>query len=147
MSDPRVQNTQQRASNAPHVLGNYLCINALNVHPSSRGLAVMHSTQTNMDLGSRPNAGHWWRQEGNPALNARARAKVLSEAPSRPQGTGGNGGENQEILMFTRYLRHPTEFCGPLLLNKVSKGSLISRNVFRMLPKRKYSPISRLCEK
>ena len=59
----------------------------------SRGLAVMDSTQTNMVLGSRPNADHWWRQEGHPVLNARARTKALSEAPSKPQGIGGNGGK------------------------------------------------------
>ena len=46
-----------------------------------------------MVLGSRPTAGHWWRQEGHPVLNARARTKVLSGAPSKPQGIGGNGGK------------------------------------------------------
>ena len=60
---------------------------------SSRGLAVKHSTQTNVVLGSRPTADHWSRQEGYPVLNARARTKVLSEAPSKPQGFGGNGGK------------------------------------------------------
>ena len=29
------------------------------LNPSSRGLAVMHLTQTNVVLGSRPIAGHW----------------------------------------------------------------------------------------
>ena len=61
--------------------------------PSSRGLTVKYLTQTNMVLGSRPTSDHWWRQEGHPALNARARAKVLSEAAPKPQGTGGNGGK------------------------------------------------------
>ena len=46
-----------------------------------------------MALGSRPNAGHWWRQEEHPVLNAHARSKVLSEAPSKPQGIGGKGGK------------------------------------------------------
>jgi len=53
----------------------------------------MHSTQTNVVLGSRPTADHWWRQEGHSVLNARARTKVPSEAPSKPQGIGGNGGK------------------------------------------------------
>ena len=36
---------------------------------SSRGLALMHSTQTNVVLvGSRPTADHWWRQEGHPKM-------------------------------------------------------------------------------
>ena len=71
----------------------------LEVEVGSRGLAVMHSTQTHMVLGSRPNAGHWWRQEGHPVLNARVRTKVLSEAPSKPQLIGGNGGkiETKEV--------------------------------------------------
>ena len=53
----------------------------------------MHSTQTNMVMGSRRTAGHWWRQEGDPVLNACAKTEVLSEAPSKPQGIGGNGGK------------------------------------------------------
>ena len=56
-----------------------------------RGLVVMHSTKTSMVLASRPTACHWWRQERHPILNARARTKVLWEAPSKPQGIGGNG--------------------------------------------------------
>ena len=43
--------------------------------------------------GSSPIAGHWWRREGHPVLNARATTKVLSEAPPKPQGIGGNGGK------------------------------------------------------
>ena len=33
------------------------------------------------------------RQEGHPVLHSRARIKVLSEAPSKPQGIEGNGGK------------------------------------------------------
>jgi len=44
-------------------------------------------------LGSRPIAGHWGLQEGHQVLNARARTKFLSEAPSRPQGIRENGGK------------------------------------------------------
>jgi len=39
-----------------------------------------------MALGSRPTADHWGHQEGHPVLNAHVRTKVLSEAPSKPQG-------------------------------------------------------------
>jgi len=46
-----------------------------------------------MVLGSRPTTCHWLCQERYPVLNALARTKVLSEAPSKPQGTGGNGGK------------------------------------------------------
>jgi len=46
-----------------------------------------------MVLGSRPTAGHWGCQERHLVLNAHARTKVLSEAPSKPQGIGGNGGK------------------------------------------------------
>jgi len=60
---------------------------------SSRCLAVMHSTQDNIAPVSRPTAGHRWRQEGYPVLNARARTKAFSKAPSKPQGNGGNGGK------------------------------------------------------
>ena len=37
-------------------------------------------------LGSRLTACHWWRQEGHTVLNALARTKVLSEAPSKELG-------------------------------------------------------------
>ena len=70
---------------------------------SSHGLAVMHLTKTNMVLGSRHTACHWGHQEGHPVLNARARTKVLSEAPSKPQGTGGNGGKIEETLVCGHY--------------------------------------------
>ena len=62
----------------------------------------MHSTKTNMALGSRPTACHWRRQEGYPALNARVRTKVLSEAPSKPQGIGGNGGKIEYLFISSR---------------------------------------------
>ena len=67
---------------------------------SSRGLVVMHSTQTNMVLGSRPDAGDLWRQEGHPVLTARARLKVLPEAPSKPQGIGENGGKIEYLRLM-----------------------------------------------
>ena len=56
---------------------------------TSRGLAVMHSTQTNVVLGSRPTVDHWLRQEGHPVLNARARAKKSSKRhPPSPKNWG-----------------------------------------------------------
>ena len=75
---------------------------------SSPGLVVMHSTQTNMVLGSRPTADHWRRQEGHPVLNIRARIKVPSEAPTKPQGIGRNRSTIEhhwkimDILIFWR---------------------------------------------
>ena len=72
----------------------------------SRGLAVLYSTQTNMALGSRPIAGYWWSQEGHPVLSARAKTKVLSEAPSKPQGIGGNGGKIQRNQVKP-FKKHP----------------------------------------
>ena len=53
----------------------------------------MHSTQANMVLSSRPNTGHWWRQEGHPVLNSRTRTKILSDPPFNPHVIGGNGGK------------------------------------------------------
>ena len=60
----------------------------MGIGKSSRGLAVVHSTQTNMVLGSRPNAGHWWRQEGHPILNAHARTKSFQRHPPSPKELG-----------------------------------------------------------
>ena len=54
---------------------------------------MKNSTQTNVVLGPMPSAGHWGRQEGHLVLNACARTKVPSEAPSKPQEIGGNGGK------------------------------------------------------
>ena len=58
------------------------------MHHSSRGLTVMHSTKTNVVLGSRPTAGHWRRQEGHPVLNAHDRTKFPLEAPPSPKELG-----------------------------------------------------------
>ena len=58
------------------------------MHESNHGLAVMHSTQTNIIQGLRSTAGYSWCQEGHPVLNACARTKVFLEAPFKPQGIG-----------------------------------------------------------
>ena len=63
----------------------------------------MQSTQANVVLGSRPTADHWWRQEGHAVLNALARTKVISEAPSKSQGMGGNGGRIERVLISKKW--------------------------------------------
>ena len=79
-------------------------------------LAVMHSTKTNMVLGSRPTACHWWRQEGHPVLNARARTKVLSEAPSKPQRIGETEVKSSFPLLLRSMMRmHYTLSCNRVL--------------------------------
>ena len=39
---------------------------------------------------------------GHPVLNARARTKVLSEAPSKPRVIGGNGGKTEYSIIKSR---------------------------------------------
>ena len=80
---------------------NTLCIEQ--TEQSSRGLVVMHSTQANVVLVSRPIADNWWRKEGDSLLTARARTKVLSEALSKPQGIGGNRGKIESIEETEQY--------------------------------------------
>ena len=78
---------------------------------SSRGLAVMHSTQTNMVLGSRPTTGHWWRQEGQPVLNAHARTKVLSEAVAKLEDMLVMHCMANAVLEYRFYLEIPSANC------------------------------------
>ena len=63
----------------------------------------MHSTQTNVALGSKPIAGHLRRQEGHLVLNACAWTKVLLETPSKSQGIGGNRGKIECNKNFGSY--------------------------------------------
>ena len=93
---------------------------------SSRGLAVKNSTQTNVVLSSRPTASHSWRQEGYPALNAHARTKVLSEAPSKPQGIGET--EVKTVLAKQKYksfsVSSQTDYCKIIQCIEILKSCL-----------------------